>query len=103
VEESLQRNNWAEFWRVSQPDPDMPESFQSHWHKLQQRDFPFNGLVNKVGGGTQIATTADAPGGDRASAKIRYSLDVHREGEQTQDFMAPKLDLLKSSFKVLEQ
>jgi hypothetical protein len=104
VEESLQRNNWAEFWRVSQPDPDMPESFQSHWHKLQQREFPFNGLVNKVGGGTQIATTADVPGGgDGASAKIRYSLDVHREGEQTQDFMAPKLDLLKSSFKVLEQ
>jgi hypothetical protein len=103
VQESSQKQNWAEFWRSSQPDPEMPQSFQSHWHKLQQREFPFNGLVNNVSSATRISTTADAPGDDGANAKVRYTLDVQREGEQSQDFMAPKLELLKRSFKALEQ
>jgi serine protease Do len=103
VEESSQKHNWAEFWRLSQPGPDLPESFQSHWHKLQQREFPFNGLVNSVNSGTRISATADAPSGDGAEAAIRYTLTVQREGEQSQDFMAPKLELLKRSFKALEQ
>jgi serine protease Do len=103
VEESLQKHNWAEFWRVSQPDADLPESFQSHWRKLQQREFPFNGLVNGVSSATRVSTTADAPRGDGTTAAIRYTLTVQREGEQTQDFMAPKLELLNRSFKALEQ
>jgi serine protease Do len=103
VEESSQKHNWAEFWRISQPDADLPESFQSHWQKLQQREFPFNSLVNNVSGAMRISTTADAPSGDGANARIRYTLTVQREGEQTQDFMGPKLELLKRSFKALEQ
>jgi serine protease Do len=103
LDENSQKHNWAEFWRISQPDPDLPESFQSHWHKLQQREFPFNGLVNNVNGATRISATADAPAGDAATAAIRYTLSVQREGEQSQDFMAPKLELLKHSFKALER
>ena len=103
VQESLQKQNWAEFWRASQPDPDMPQSFQSHWHKLQQQEFPFNGLVNNVNSATRVSATADAPGGDGAHARVRYTLDVQREGEQSQQVMAPRLELLKRSFKALEQ
>ena len=102
VEESSQKRNWAEFWRISQPDPDMPESFQSQWHKLQQREFPYNGLVNNVSGATRISTSADGPGGDGTAAKVRYSLTVQREGEQSQEVMAPRLELLQRSFKALE-
>jgi len=103
VQESAQKQNWVEFWRTTQPDAEMPQSFQSHWHKVQQREFPFNGLINNVSSATRLSATADAPSGDGAAAKVRYTLDVQREGEQTQDFMAPKLELLKRSFKALEQ
>jgi serine protease Do len=103
VEESGQKHNWAEFWRVAQPDSELPESFQSHWRKLQAREFPFNGTVNNANGATRISATADAPSGDGSNAAIRYTLSVQREGDQTQEFMAPKLELLKRSFKALEQ
>jgi len=103
VEESGQQHNWAEFWRITQPDSELPESFQSQWRKLQGREFPYNGMVNNANGATRISATADAPSGDGSSAKIRYTLTVQREGDQTQEFMAPKLELLERSFKALEQ
>jgi hypothetical protein len=60
-------------------------------------------MVNNANGATRISATADAPSGDGSSAKIRYTLTAQREGDQTQEFMAPKLELLERSFKALEQ
>ncbi len=103
AEESSQKHNWAEFWRIAQPDAELPESFQSLWHKLQAGDFPYNGTVNNANGATRISAAAAAPGGKGSSARVRYTLAVQREGDQTQEFMAPKLELLKRSFRAQEQ
>jgi hypothetical protein len=103
VSESAQKHNWVEFWRVVQPDGELPERFQSHWRKLQGGEFPYNGMVRTDNGATRISATAEKPSGDGSAAKVRYTLTAQGEGDQTQEAMAPKLELLKRSFKPLEQ
>jgi serine protease Do len=100
--ESTQKHNWVEVWRHQEPDASLPESFQSQWHKLQAREFPFNAMVSNANGSSRIDTAADLPAGAGDAAKIRYALILIREGDQTQEVMAPKLELLKHSFKALE-
>jgi len=102
VEESAQKHNWAEFWRVSRPDPDLPEGFQSLWRKIQANEFPYNGAVNNANGATRISAVAAVPGTKGSNAVVRYTLTVQREGDQTQDVMSPMLELLEHSFKALE-
>lgn len=102
VEESGQKHNWAEFWRISQPDAELPESFQSLWRKIKAGDFPYNGAVNNANGATRISAVAALPDHKPSNAALRYTLTVQREGDQTQDVMAPTLELLKRSFKALE-
>jgi serine protease Do len=102
VEESAQKHNWVEFWRNSQPDAGLPQGFQSHWSKLQAREFPFNGTVSNSNGATRISTTADPSTGTGEAAKVRYVLTLIAEGDQPQEAMGAKLELLRHSFKVLE-
>jgi len=80
----------------------MPDSFQGHWHKIQVRDFPFNAKVSNSNGSTRISAPADPPAAVGASDRTRYVLTVVREGDQTQEFMGPKLELLERSVKPLE-
>ncbi len=103
VNESAEKHNYAEFWRIVHPDADLPEGFQGHWHKIQGHEFPFNGAVSTSNGVTHASATADAASGDGANANIRYTLAVQQEGDVSQELMTPKIELLKKSFKALEQ
>ena len=103
VNESAQKHNYAEFWRIVHPDADLPEGFQSHWSKIQAGEFPFNGAVSTSNGATHVSATADTGSGDGADANVRYTLAVQQEGDVAQDLMTPKIELLKKSFKALER
>lgn len=93
--------NWVNAQRKSQPPADLPEGFQSDWHKLVNHDFPYNGAITTESGETRAATAVGGVGGGNA-AKVWYALRVGFEGSQPQDLMTQKLDLLQRSFKVLE-
>ena len=102
VGEGRQKPHFVAFWRINRPDADLPERFQNTWRKIQAQEFPYNGTIATANGATHADTVADVPGGDTANAAVRYTLVVEVEGDQTQDVVAPQLELLKSSFKTVE-
>lgn len=90
--------NWILFVRRTLPPTDLPEGFQSGWHKLTAHEFPYNGMISNENGETRISTAAAAVDG----AKVVYGLTVVAEGTQPQELMKSKLDMLQHSFKPLE-
>ena len=80
-----------------EPPASLPDAFQSNWTKLKTRSFPFNGKIESENGQTRISVAVPPPGSG-ADAKVRYSLEVTREGVQTQEAMARRLELLEHSF-----
>jgi len=102
LEQSAQKHNWVETARVSEPDAGLPQGFQSNWAKLLAREYPYNATVFNSNGETRINTVADAAGAADQAAKIHYTLTLVGEGEQSQDAMSPRLELLRRSFKELE-
>src|SRR5581483_10537847 len=91
--------NWLLVWRRTAPPKDLPEGFQSDWHKLTAHEFPCNAAISNENGETYISTTAFGAAPD--GAKV-YVLRVVAEGTQSQEPMKSKLDLLQHSFKQLE-
>jgi len=100
VAERPNSQNWILFWRRTAPSKDLPEGFQSDWHKMTAREFPFSGTISNESGATRISTTASAPAAD--GVKVLYGLTVVAEGTQPQEPMKSKLDVLQHSFKQLE-
>ena len=68
-------------WRRTAPPPDLPDGFQSDWHKLAAREFPYNATIFNENGETHISTTASFTPAD--GAKVLYGLKVVAEGAQT--------------------
>jgi hypothetical protein len=91
--------NWILVWRRGPPPTDLPEGFQSDWHKLTAHEFPYNATISNENGETRISTTA--PGAVADGAKVIYGLTVVAEGAQAQQPMKNKLDVLQHSFKQL--
>jgi serine protease Do len=92
--------NWILVVRRTAPPPDLPDGFQSDWHKLTAREFPYNATISNENGETFISTTASAKQAD--GANVMYGLKVVAEGAQPQELMKSKLDRLQHSFKQLE-
>jgi serine protease Do len=92
--------NWILVLRRTAPPADLPDGFQSDWHKLTAREFPYNATISNENGETLISTTASAAAVD--GAKVLYGLRVVAEGAQAQEPMKSKLDMLQHSFKQLE-
>lgn len=92
--------NWILVFRRTAPPTDLPDGFQSDWHELTAREFPYNATISNENGATQISTTASAATAD--GAKVLYALRVAAEGAQPQEPMKSKLDMLQHSFKQLE-
>ena len=93
--------NWILVVRRTAPPADLPDGFQSEWHKLTAREFPYNATISNENGETFISTTASAEAAD--AANVIYGLRVVAEGAQAQEPMKSKLDMLQHSFKQLEQ
>lgn len=92
--------NWILLFRRTAPPTDLPEGFQSDWHKLTAHEFPYNATISNENGETHISTTASAAAAD--GAKVLYGLTVVAEGAQPQEPMKSKMDVLQHSFKQLE-
>jgi serine protease Do len=92
--------NWILVLRRTAPPADLPDGFQSDWHKLTAREFPYNATISNENGETLISTTASAAAAD--GAKVLYGLRVVAEGTQPQEPMKSKLEMLQHSFKQLE-
>ena len=52
--------NWILVFRRTAPPTDLPDGFQSDWHELTAREFPYNATISNENGETQISTTASA-------------------------------------------
>jgi len=102
VSEQLHTNNWVHVVRRTEPPASLPDSFQSNWNKLKTRSFPFNGRIESQNGETRISASLQPPGSG-ADARVRYALEVTREGVQSQEAMARRLELLEHSFRPLEE
>lgn len=102
VSESANKDNSVAATRMSAPPSSLPDQFQSEWNKLEAHEFPYNATVFSAYRETRIETGVQAAGSG-AEAAVRYVLSVTGEGEQPQDVMDRKLDLLQRSFEVLEQ
>ncbi len=57
------------------------------WNKLKTRSLPFNGKIESQNGETRISAAVEPPG-SVTDARVRYGLEVTREGVQTQEAMA---------------
>jgi hypothetical protein len=101
LQEAVQKADWVETLRESVPEPSLPQGFHDTWSKIQQRQFPFNAMINNNNGDTRINTVAGS--GSGADRNIHYVLVVSGAGEQPQAAMRHKLTLLQRSFKELEQ
>jgi len=100
VGEGPHTNNWIHVVRRTEPPSTLPDGFQSNWTKLKTRSFPFDGRIESQNGETRISAAVPAAGsGD--DARVRYALEVTREGVQTQEAMSRKLELLQHSFTAL--
>jgi serine protease Do len=102
VSEQLHTNNWVHVVRRTEPPASLPDSFQSSWNKLKTRSFPFDGRIESQNGETRISASRQPPGSG-ADARVRYALEVTREGVQSQEAMARRLELLQHSFRALEE
>ncbi|HEX4023234.1 MAG TPA: serine protease [Steroidobacteraceae bacterium] len=102
VRESDQKSNWIAVGRIAEPEPSLPQGFQSTWSKIEEREYPFNSMVFTTNGTSRIRTVADAASGTGAGPKIQYILTVVDEGDQSQAQMSQQLALLQHSFKPLE-
>jgi serine protease Do len=100
VSEGPHTNNWIHVARRTEPPASLPDGFQSSWNKLKTRSFPFNGKIESQNGETRISAAVEPPGSG-ADARVRYGLEVTREGVQTQEAMARRLELLEHSFTAL--
>jgi hypothetical protein len=98
--EKTNSQNWILVVRRTAPPADLPDGFQSDWHKLRAREFPYNATISNENGVTLISTTGSAKVSEEAN--VIYGLKVVAEGAQAQDTMKSKLDLLQHSFKQLE-
>jgi serine protease Do len=96
ISEGPHTNNWVFVVRRTEPPTALPDSFQINWTKLKNRSFPFDGKIENENGETRINAAVQAPGS--ASARVRYGLQVTREGVQSQSDMARLLELLERSF-----
>ena len=96
VSEGPHTNNWIHVVRRTEPPPSLPDAFQSNWSKLKSRTFPYNGKIESQNGQTRISASVQPPGA--GSERVRYGLEVTREGVQTQEAMAHRLELLEHSF-----
>lgn len=99
VSEGPHTNNWIHVARRTEPPPSLPDAFQSSWTKLKTRSFPFNARIESENGETRISTAVTPPGS--GEPRVRYALEVTREGVQTQESMARRLELLEHSFTAL--
>jgi hypothetical protein len=98
---SRQSHKLVSIFRVSKPPSSLPAGFQDTWRKLTEHEFPFNATIEPSNGATQIATSTAIPAGADAT-KILYALRVTEDGTPPQADMSQKLELLQSSFKMLE-
>jgi serine protease Do len=102
VTEGPHTNNWIHAARRLEPPASLPDAFQSNWTKLKTRSFPFNGQIESQSGQTRI-TAAVPPPGAGSEPHVLYSLEVTREGVQTQQSMAHRLELLEHAFTPLAE
>ena len=102
VTEGPHTNNWIHVVRRTEPPASLPDGFQSNWTKLKTQSFPFNGRIESQNGETRISAAVQPPGSG-ADVRVRYGLEVTREGVQTQEAMSRKLELLQHSFTVLAE
>jgi len=96
VAEGPHTSNWIHVVRRTEPPPSLPDAFQSNWRKLKSRTFPYNGKIENQNGQTRVSASVQPPG--PGSDGVRYGLEVTREGVQTQEAMAHRLELLEHSF-----
>jgi serine protease Do len=100
ISEGPHTNNWIHVVRRTEPPGSLPDGFQSNWTKLKTQSFPYNGRIESENGETRVSAAVEPPGSG-AGARVRYGLEVTREGVQTQEVMSRKLELLQHSFKAL--
>jgi serine protease Do len=99
--EELNSHNSVLVWRRREPTSDLPEGFQTDWHKMTAHEFPYNATISNENGGTWISSTAPASAPD--GAKVMYGLTAVTEGSQPREAMESKLNMLQSSLKQLER
>ena len=90
--------------RGREPEPTLPDRFQSEWMKMVAREYPYNGTVIEAGGDTMIRTifpTAAAPAG--GTTHVLYEVDYSREGKSTQVAMSAALTQWLKALSVQEQ
>jgi serine protease Do len=103
VGESVEKNEYIDVRRASEPDPSLPQSTQSNWKKLLAGEYPYNGVAADDKGGLRAFVLADPPVATGTDpAKVRYVLGVRVEGAPTQDAMQTQLQTLAKAFKDLE-
>jgi serine protease Do len=102
VSEGPHTNNWIHVVRRTEPPGSLPDGFQSNWTKLKTQSFPYNGRIESQNGETRISA-AVPPLGPGTDGRVRYGLEVTREGVQTQEAMSRRLELLQHSFRALAE
>jgi hypothetical protein len=102
VVEGPHTNNWIHVVRRTEPPGSLPDGFQSSWTKLKTQSFPYNGRIESENGETRISAAVQPPG-PGADVRVRYGLEVTREGVQTQEAMSRRLELLQHSFTPLAE
>ncbi|HEY8052822.1 MAG TPA: serine protease [Steroidobacteraceae bacterium] len=98
VSEGPHTNNLIHIVRRTEPPASLPDSFQSGWNKLKGRSFPYDGKIESQNGETRISAAMAPPGSGAGARRVRYALGVTREGVQTQETMARRLELLEHAF-----
>ncbi len=105
VKESDSKGNFMAVYRLSRPEPSLPESSRATWAKAVASEFPFNAQPSRADGSARILTTVAAEGGPAADAdgpSVRYVLLVQNEGTPGPIVLHGELDSLKTAFKALE-
>lgn len=102
LSEDPHTHNWIHIVRRTEPPASLPDSWQSNWTKLKTRSFPYNGLIESENGQTRISASVQPPGSG-PDGRVRYGLEVTREGVQSQETMSRRLELLQHSFTALSE
>jgi len=102
LSEGPHTNNWIDVVRHTEPPASLPDSWQSNWSKLKTSSFPYNGLIESQNGQTRVSAAVQPPGSG-PDGRVRYGLEVTREGVQSQETMSRRLELLQHSFTALRE
>lgn len=94
-------HHWISLQRFQAPPADLSDSYQSRWSKVVERSHPYDGKSYNDGDTTRINAVVPPPEG-KDKPSVLYTASVYQPGNQPQDEMQQKLDLLLKEVKVNE-